>query len=114
MGDYMNLDFKKLGVRLRAVREKRKLTQEELAEMIGMSNNFISNIERNYSIPSLETLVKICNALEITPDYVLLDSIYTAKEYLKDDIARMLEKCSEKDIKLIAKFINLLIDEQKS
>jgi transcriptional regulator with XRE-family HTH domain len=108
----MQIDYKKLGSKIRIVREKKKLTQEQLAEMVELSNNYISNIELNRSIPSLETLVKICNALEITPDYILIDSIYTSKEYIKDEIAQKLNMCNEKSIKIISKFIDLILEEQ--
>lgn len=108
----MEINYKELGNRIRKAREQKNLTQEQLAEIIGMSNNYISNIERNHSIPSLETLLKICNALQVTPDYVLMDSIYTSKEYIKDEIAEKLQLCSKKNIKIILKFINLLLEEQ--
>jgi len=107
----MEINYKKLGERIRKIREQKKITQEMLAETIGLSNNYISNIERSRSIPSLETLIKICNVLEVTPDYVLLDSIYTSREYIRDDIANKLKKCSEKDIRLISRFIDLLLEE---
>jgi transcriptional regulator with XRE-family HTH domain len=108
----MQLDYKKLGKRIKLAREKKNLTQEQLAEIVGVSNNYISNIERKYSKPSLETLIKICNALEVTPDYVLLDSIYTSKEYIKDEIAEKLRKCSNTNARIITKFIDLLLEEQ--
>ena len=82
----MKTNYKKMGDRIKSARKKKKITQEQLAEMTGLSNNYISNIERNCSIPSIDTLLKICNSLGITPDFVLLDSIYTSNEYLKDEI----------------------------
>lgn len=109
---HMKTDYKKLGKRIKTIRKERALTQEKLAEMTGLSNNYISNIETNRSIPSIDTLLKICNSLGVTPDFILLDSIYTSKEYLKDEIAVKLNKCSEKNIHLIAKFCDLLIEEQ--
>ena len=48
------------------------MTQAGLAEKAEITNNFLSHIERSYSIPSLETLVRICDALGVTPDAVLL------------------------------------------
>lgn len=108
----MNLNYKKLGDRVRLAREKKSLTQEQLAEEIGVSNNYISNIECNHSIPSLDTLVKICNVLGVTPDYVLLDSLYKSTEYLRDDIAEMLKNCSSKTMHLISKVIKTIIEEQ--
>ncbi len=111
----MNIDYKILGNRIKSTREAKNLTQEKLAELTGLSNNYISNIERNRSIPSLETLVKLCNALDATPDSLLFDSVFTysSREYIKDDIARLLSKCNNKNIKLVSKFIELLVNEQE-
>jgi transcriptional regulator with XRE-family HTH domain len=108
----IEVDYKKLGDRIRTARENMNLTQEKLAEITGLSNNYISNIERNQSIPSLDTLVKICNALETTPDRVLLDSIYSSKEYIRDDIAKKLAKCSDKSMLLISSLIDVVIEQQ--
>lgn len=110
----MNTDYKKLGIRIKAARESKKLTQEQLAEITGLTNNYISNIERTHSKPSIETLIKICNALETTPDYVLLDSIYASKEYIVDEIAVKLKKCTKKNIQLISDFITLLLEGQET
>jgi transcriptional regulator with XRE-family HTH domain len=109
----MKINYKKMGKRIKSARKKKKFTQERLAEITGLSNNYISNIERGSSIPSIDTLIKICNSLNVTPDFVLLDSIYTSKEYLKDEIAKKLEKCNDKNIRLVSKFCDLLLEEQK-
>jgi len=108
----MNIDFKKMGIRIKAVRESKKMTQEELAEVTGLTNNYISNIERFRSKPSIETLIRICNALNVTPDYILLDSIFASKEYIVEEIAVKLKKCSKQNIQLISGIITLLLEEQ--
>jgi transcriptional regulator with XRE-family HTH domain len=107
------VDTKKLGQRLKGVRISRNLTQTQLAEAIGVTNNYVSNIERDHSIPSLETLVKICNILDITPDYVLVDSLRHGGEYIQDEIAKKLAQCNQKSVRLVSKFISLLIEEQE-
>lgn len=109
----MNTDYKKLGIRIKAARESKKLTQEQLAEITGLTNNYISNIEHTRSKPSIETLIKICNALEVTPDYILLDSVFVSKEYIIDEIAVKLKRCSKKNIQLISGFITLLLEGQE-
>lgn len=108
----MDINYKKFGTRVKIAREQKGLTQEQLAEKIDMTNNYISNIERNRSIPSISTLVRICNSLDVTPDYLLLDSIYESKEYIIDEIAKKLKYCNPKNLRLISGFISLLIDEQ--
>ena len=111
----MKIDYKQLGIRIKKARENKNMTQQQLAELTGLSNNYISNIERNRSIPSLQTLVTICDVLDTTPDYVLLDTVFTysSREYLKDDISQLLSKLTDKNIKLVFKFIELLVNEQE-
>lgn len=64
-------DYKFLGSRIRAVRIERKMTQEKLAEAAGVGVTHISHIETGNSIPSLQTLVDIINALGCTADELL-------------------------------------------
>ena len=109
----MNIDYKKMGYKIKLARLEKGLTQEQLSEMLDMSNNYISNIERNHSIPSLETFVKICNALEVTPDKILIDSIFISQEYIKEDIALKLKQCSTDEMKFILKFIDLILTEKQ-
>jgi len=49
----MNIDYKALGERIAKRRKVLNLTQEDVAEATGLSNNYISNIENNHSIPAL-------------------------------------------------------------
>jgi transcriptional regulator with XRE-family HTH domain len=57
----------KFGKKLRFFRRQKDLTQEQLAEAIGVSVEFISNIERGINAPSFETLEKLCEALQLLP-----------------------------------------------
>ena len=56
---------RKFGKRVRYLRRDRDMTQEQLAELADLSVNFISQIERGYSSPSLETIIKFAKALEV-------------------------------------------------
>ena len=53
------------GRRVRYLRRLRVLTQEQLAETIGVSVNFLSSIERGINAPSFENLERLANALEV-------------------------------------------------
>ena len=54
----MGIDYEALGKRIAKRRKVLNLTQEDVAEAAGLSNNFISNIENNYSIPSIDSLLR--------------------------------------------------------
>ena len=61
-------DFIKLvGVQLRLIREEKGFTQEKLAELVGIAHGRISGIENAKDNPTLKTLEKIIDALEISP-----------------------------------------------
>ena len=107
----MFLDYEKLGQRIKYARLEKGLTQEALGEILDLSNNYISSIERNHSIPSLETFVRLCNALDVTADKILADSVYSTNEYIKESIAIKLGKCNKKNIRIIERFIDVLIEE---
>jgi len=55
----------RFGRRLRQIRRQKDLTQEQLAEAVGVSVEFISNIERGISAPSFETLEKLTAVLQV-------------------------------------------------
>lgn len=65
---------KAFGARLRSVRLDKGITQEALAHAAGLHPTYISNCERGYSAPTLETLVRIASALDVKPG-VLADDL---------------------------------------
>ena len=69
------MDYKELGRRVRQQRALCKLTQEELAEKSGISCSFVGHIERGEKKFSIGTLVALCNAMEVSPNYLLQDSL---------------------------------------
>lgn len=60
-----------IGNRIRISREKSGLTQEELAERLNLSTQFISTIERGVAGASLETVVNLCDVLNVSSEWLL-------------------------------------------
>lgn len=69
------MDYAELGRRVRQQRVMCGMTQEELAEKSGISCSFVGHIERGEKKFSIGTLVGLCNAMCVTPDYLLQDSL---------------------------------------
>ena len=69
------MDYEKLGARIRQQRQKMSWTQETLAKETGMSTSFIGHIERGTRTASVETLVQISNAMSVSLDELLADSL---------------------------------------
>lgn len=62
---YMHEDFyKNLGIKIKQRRKALKLTQQELADKLGISLNFMGKIEVAFSKPALDTLIEIAEKLE--------------------------------------------------
>ena len=64
-----------LGHRIQINRERRGMKQEELAEQTDLSTNYISALERDAKNPSLDTFIRIANALGVSSDELLKDSL---------------------------------------
>ena len=71
----MEINYKKLGKRIQSARKEAGLSQEQLAEAIGKSPSAISTIETGKRGASLETLIRIANALQVSADYLLADQL---------------------------------------
>ena len=54
-----------LGLKIKEIRKQRKLTQEKLSELVGVDNGYISKLEIGQNFPTIGTLEKIANVLEV-------------------------------------------------
>lgn len=62
-----------LGKRINTVRKNRRITAEKLSEQCHINATYLRQIEGGMKIPSLPVFIDLCNALEISPDYLLQD-----------------------------------------
>ncbi len=75
-----------IGKQIRAIRQKKRMTQKKLAELIGREGSFVSHIERNSRNVSVRLLSQIAQALETAP----MEFFITGK----DDYEKSIEKMS--------------------
>ena len=102
----IELDYSKLGKRIKEYRLKKHLTQEKLGEIVNVATSNISHIERATTQVSLPSLVKIANALDVTLDQLVCDSsIPVAELYIEQDIANLLHGCSLAEKQIIKDII---------
>jgi len=69
------INKKDLGRKIKEARNMADLTQAELAEKIGVSQNFLGDIERGIKMPGLPKLILLCNNLKISLDYLFSESL---------------------------------------
>ena len=105
------MDGKAVGRRIKEAREKRHLTQEELAARIDISPTHVSIIERGTKIPRLDTFVAIANALEVSGDALLLDVVDHAAESQASDLSAALEGLPWEEKRRILKVVRTLMEE---
>ncbi|QAA30358.1 helix-turn-helix domain-containing protein [Clostridium manihotivorum] len=84
------MDYIKLGQRIKEERLKSRLTQEQLAESIDISNSYIGQIERGERNLSLDTLIRLANRLGVTIDYLLQDYISVNDDNFIDQINQII------------------------
>lgn len=97
-----------MGRRIKLRRKELNISQTKLAELIDVSNNHMSNIENAKTKPSMDNFIKLCEILKVTPDYLLLGSIYSNN--ISKNIHDKLLLCSEEDVKLADRIIELLVN----
>lgn len=96
-----------IGTRIKISREQAGLTQEQLAERIGRSTQFISTIERGVAGPSLETVISLCETLGTTAEW-LIRGIRTAPT--AETITSRLSLLSSKQLAIVDKMTMDLLE----
>ena len=98
----MSIDYKSIGRRIKAARISLDMTQERLAEKVNLSPSHLSNIETGTTKVSLSTIVKLANALHVSVDSLLADSVVQSKAVFEQDIQTILSDCDDYEIRGIA------------
>lgn len=86
MKDNINNQKILIGKVLRETRLSLGFTQEQVSEAVGLAPRYISDLERNKTKGSLDTLVKLCNLYHITPTYVLKDFLNSSELEIDDSL----------------------------
>jgi transcriptional regulator with XRE-family HTH domain len=95
-----------LGRRVRELRKRRELTQEELAEKAGLDVKFVGSIERGTENPSVQTIQKLAHALSIKVYQIFeFDHLITGEKALRRKIGQILDACDERELQMIAKLL---------
>ena len=100
-----SLNSKALGFRIRKSRREKYMTQYALAEDVGISANFLGDIERGIKTPSLDTIIKITNCLEVSLDYLFFESLNNSKLAESDDIY-----VTDKQLKILKSVVKTIRD----
>lgn len=96
------------GQKLKKVRVSLGLSQEKVAEYLGLGPRYISDIERDKTKGSIDTLIKLCNIYNLTPNDLLSEYIYFNIEKSNIELCAFyaLNKSHQNTILDLIKFLN--------
>ena len=104
------MEKQSMGNRIRDTRKKQGLTQEQLAEKVDITLEYISQIERGLKIPSMQVFIKLVEALDVSADYLLRDSVSTRNLYGDKQIGARLERLTPKQRVALEALIDTYIE----
>lgn len=108
------IDYVKIGQRIKAARLEKGYSQADLGALIGCSNNHVSHVEVGQTKVSLAMLLKLALVLGKHFDYFLLDTPYAKRESIIDaEIADKLKQCNVITLITVSKIIDALIEQQE-
>lgn len=105
------MDLSPIGSRIKAARENKKITQEDLAVLLDMSTTHISVIERGVKPPRLETFIRIANVLGVSSDYLLMDLIDNPADVVAGELTELISKLSQKEKEKALTIIRVMSEE---
>jgi len=102
----------RLGTRLRALRQDRKLTQEELAERAEIHPTFLAKIEAGQRLPSLEVIWRLAGALGVPVTSVVSATDdregASPEDRLIGELVALLKSCTIEELEFVKDFIMML------
>lgn len=105
----MALKIENFGAKIKEARNSKDLTQEQLAEKVGISTVYMGEIERDIKQPSLSVLLDIAEALDVSVDYLLRDTVSSAKVYVNNELTQKLDKLTPKQRKTVIDLVDVYI-----
>lgn len=103
MGD--NEFLKEMGQRIMVRRKSLRMTQEELAEKLGVSTQMISNLELGKKAIRPENLAKVCSVLELSADFILTG---TTTKTAVDAVAEKLIQLTAEELQMVNEMIDYM------
>ncbi len=98
-------DTKLIGLKIKEIRKRKKISQEKLAEMVMMNHRSIVRLENSQSVPTVETLEKIAVALDVSiSDFFETKMIKTRTEIV-EDINNLIKQMNDDELRTFYKAV---------
>ena len=108
----MNINDQEIGRRITARRRALHMKQSEVCEKCDLNDQYLSAIECARSIPSLDVLLRICDALETTPDSLLLGVKQSDDLPVYNEVSEKLRCLNERQLALTNSFLKWLLEQK--
>ena len=99
------------GLRLRGFRKKKGLTIEQLAERVGLSTNYLGDVERGKKLPSMATLIRSVNLLDIPADELLKDDVNRADYLVDAEISARMANLTQRQRVAVLRMLDSILKE---
>lgn len=104
---------KRIGKRMKQRREELGLTQEQLAEKLDLTPNYISTVERGASFPRCEKLILLLNGLETSSDAVFCDVLTHSTQAKASILSEQIAELPPEEQQRILNMVELMIKQAK-
>lgn len=101
----MDPRIKIVGNRIKQIRKEKNLSQADLAEKMNVSTSYVSDVENGKINFSIDTFMRLTEALQISADWLLQTNIPSVKELHTSEIADILSDCSSSESQLLIKML---------
>ena len=102
------IDYSSIGYKVKQARIKAGITQEQLAEAVGVGVTHISHLETGSGTVSLKVFIAIVNFLNCSADDLLCKELKTAKPFVDNWLTELVADCDQSEVKIIADTITAL------
>lgn len=90
-----------LGLKIRELRKKQKISQEKFSEMVDLNPRQIVRIENGESFPTAENLEKIAEALNTSVQELFYNDCFSSDDFLRNEITKSLTRLSSKELRML-------------
>lgn len=109
----ISMNQKAIGRRIKAARENKRLTQEQLAELVDLSPMHVSVIERGVKLPKLETLINIANVLDVSADVLLQDVVNNQTKLCASEASELIKQLPRDDQRRVLAALRSFVESTK-
>lgn len=95
------IDYYAIGQRIRQIRKARGLSQDQLAEQVGISTVHVSHIENANTKLSLPVFVRLTEVLQVPADELLQGAVPVRRQHAEEDILRLLDSCDLQQLRIL-------------